>query len=357
MESESGRKIPATQTLCCFLSLALIRGSFSVLIHYGISSYKTPGLLFLLRTPGTVILFLISVLFLASKDEENKLEILNNFKSSRSYKRAALLGFLQLCGPYMLFMYAMKYLSPTLGAVFMCATPWLTALLQQVVAVTAQRTGANDWNAIGSIIGVIGMVAVSVANICLVTMDISCQATYKNVSRNISNGSQNYILLEKVQLHPDTCLTSLEITTAFLALCGATCLWSISAVFSRLKRVSLHYLVGGLLNNVFGGLYAGILWLIVEQHINTSKVVWNSFSGSVSVVFLSLASSWAASLILYYLYRKIGAESTNRVMCLVPFTTWLEDLIFLHHLSHMFTWIVVLELIGNLYKFQVLFDT
>ena len=80
------------------------------------------------------------------------------------------------------------------------------------------------------------MVAVSVANICLVTMDISCQATYKNVSRNISNGSrnisngsQNYILLEKVQLHPDTCLTSLEITTAFLALCGATCLWSISA--------------------------------------------------------------------------------------------------------------------------------
>ena len=43
-------------------------------------------------------------------------------------------------------------------------------------------------------------------------------------------------------------------------------------VFSRLKHVNLHFLVGGLLNNVFGGLFAGILWLIVEQHINTSKV-------------------------------------------------------------------------------------
>ena len=43
-------------------------------------------------------------------------------------------------------------------------------------------------------------------------------------------------------------------------------------VFSRLKHVNLHFMVGGLLNNVFGGLYAGILWLIVEQHINTSKV-------------------------------------------------------------------------------------
>ena len=78
------------------------------------------------------------------------------------------------------------------------------------------------------------MVAVSVANICLVTMDTSCQARYghKNVTRNISNSLKNTSLLnlqEKVELHPNTCLTSLEITTAFLALCGATCLWSISA--------------------------------------------------------------------------------------------------------------------------------
>ena len=81
------------------------------------------------------------------------------------------------------------------------------------------------------------MVAVSVANICLVTMDSSCQATYefKNVTRNITtnNNSYSYVrvhnLTEKVQLRPDTCLTSLEITTAFLAVCGATCLWSISA--------------------------------------------------------------------------------------------------------------------------------
>ena len=134
MESECRCKIPAIQTLCSFVSLALIRGSFSVLIYYGISSYETPSLLFLLRTPGTVILFVISVLYLASNDEESKLEMLNNFKSSRSYKRAALLGFFQLCGPYMLFMYAMKYLSPTIGAVFMCATPWSTALLEKFLA-------------------------------------------------------------------------------------------------------------------------------------------------------------------------------------------------------------------------------
>ena len=138
MESQGQCEIPETQTLCLFLSLSLIRGSFPVLIHYGMKSYETPGLLFLLRTPGTIILFVISVLYLASRDKESKLEILNNFKSSRSYKRAALLGFLQLCGPYMLFMYAMKYLSPTIGAVFMCGTAWLTSILEQYLVVTLQ---------------------------------------------------------------------------------------------------------------------------------------------------------------------------------------------------------------------------
>jgi hypothetical protein len=98
-----------------------------------------------------------------------------------------------------------------------------------------QKTGRRNWSVTGSVVGTIGMVAVSVANICLVTMDTSCQATYgyQNVTRNISNNSHNTLavqkLTEKYELHPNTCLTSLEITTAFLALCGATCLWSISA--------------------------------------------------------------------------------------------------------------------------------
>ena len=138
MESESCGKIPTIQALCAFLLLALIRGSFSVLMHYGITAYKTPSLLFLLRTPGTLILFFISVLYLASKDEESKLEIVNNFKSSKSYKRAAVLGFFQLSGPYMLLMYAMKYLSPTIGAVFMCAMPWSTLLLEKTLSLTFQ---------------------------------------------------------------------------------------------------------------------------------------------------------------------------------------------------------------------------
>lgn len=291
MQSDFQFKIPPPSTLCSFFTLAIIRGTFAVTIHYGISAYNHPSLLFLLRTPGTVALFLISMIYLASREEEVKLEIVNDLKSSRSYKRAALLGFVQLCGPYLLFMYAMKYFSPTLGGVFMAATPWTTALLEQILGLTVQTVGGKDWNAIGSLVGAVGMVVVSVANLCLVALDTTCVAKYghHNVTTNITTDNGTGFILntttEQVLLQEDTCDTPVEITTGFLALCGATLLWSVSAVFSRQNHVSLHFLTGGLLNNMFGGLYAGILWVIVDQHVTTGNVTWDSSSGTVSVIF------------------------------------------------------------------------
>lgn len=350
MDSESRPKMASPSTLCSFFTLAVIRGTFAVAVHYGITAYKSPSLLFLLRTPGTIALFVISVLYLASKNEEVKLEIVNDLKNSRSYKRAALLGFTQLCAPYLLFMYAMKYFSPSFGAVFMAATPWTTVLLEQVLVLTTQTVGGRDWNVIGSLVGVIGLVTVSVANICMVTLDTSCEEKhgYRNVTVNATrNGSHSHhITTEITLLKVNTCETPLEITTAFLALCGATLLWSISAAFSRLRRINLHFLSGGLLNNVFGGLYAVILWVLIDQRLSTEAVIWNSISGSISVIFLTLASSWVAAVVLYHLFRKIGAESTNRVMCLVPMITWVEDQVIVRDHANVSWWILLLEAIG-----------
>ena len=53
-------------------------------------------------------------------------------------------------------------------------------------------------------------------------------------------------------------------------------------------------------------------------------------------------------------YNLLGVDSINRVMCLIPLITWLEDIISLKHLSHMFTWIIIVEVIGNLYRFECL---
>ena len=40
-------------------------------------------------------------------------------------------------------------------------------------------------------------------------------------------------------------------------------------------------------------------------------------------------------------------------MCLVPLITWLEDLLFLQHLSHTSIWIGVFEVCGNLYNNKI----
>ena len=50
----------------------------------------------------------------------------------------------------------------------------------------------------------------------------------------------------------------------------------------------------------------------INEFLFFTQVVWDSFYGSVSVILLSVASSWAASLILYYLYTNIGNIS---LMC------------------------------------------
>lgn len=95
-----------------------------------------------------------------------------------------------------------------------------------------QTIVGRDWNATGSLVGIIGMVTVSVANICMVTLDTSCEAKYgfQNVTVNVTyNGSETVNTTSLVLLHENTCESALQITTAFMALCGATLLWSLSA--------------------------------------------------------------------------------------------------------------------------------
>lgn len=49
-------------------------------------------------------------------------------------------------------------------------------------------------------------------------------------------------------------------------------------MISQLKRVNIFYLIGGLLNNAFAGVYAVIIWVIVQQHINTDNVSYLSLN-------------------------------------------------------------------------------
>ena len=121
-----------TSSILAFISLGLIRGSFSVVIHFADLSYNSPSLVFLLRTPGTVLLYICLLIYTARRDTELKHTFLNNLRNIHNYWKSAVMGFLQLAAPYLLFMYGLKVMSPTAGGVFMAAAPWTTVILERL---------------------------------------------------------------------------------------------------------------------------------------------------------------------------------------------------------------------------------
>lgn len=121
-----------TGSLSAFIFLGIIRGTFSVAIYFAVRTYESPSLVFLLRTPGTVALYVVFMIFLSTRDSEHKEIFHSNFRTTKNYWKYAVMGFVQLAAPYMLFMYGLKVLNPTTGGVFMAAAPWLSILLERL---------------------------------------------------------------------------------------------------------------------------------------------------------------------------------------------------------------------------------
>ena len=101
-------------------------------MYFAVQSYHSPSLVFLLRTPGTVALYVSFMMFLSFRNSENKETFHNNFRTARNYWKFAVMGFVQLAAPYILFMYGLKVLNPTAGGVYMTAAPWLSILLERL---------------------------------------------------------------------------------------------------------------------------------------------------------------------------------------------------------------------------------
>ena len=121
-----------TGSLSAFIFLGVIRGSFSVVIYFAVHSYKSPSLVFLLRTPGSIALYTVFMIFLSSRDSEIKETFYRNFRTVGNYWKFAVMSLVQLALPYLLFMYALQVLNPTTAGVYMAAAPWISILLERL---------------------------------------------------------------------------------------------------------------------------------------------------------------------------------------------------------------------------------
>lgn len=121
-----------TGSLSAFIFLGIVRGSFSVAIYFAVRWYKSPSLVFLLRTPGSVVLYTVLMIFLSLRDSEVKETFYYNFRTVRNYWKFAVMGLIQLAAPYLLFLYALQVLNPTTAGVYMAAAPWISILLERL---------------------------------------------------------------------------------------------------------------------------------------------------------------------------------------------------------------------------------
>lgn len=351
-----------TGSLSAFIFLGVIRGSFSVAIYFAVHSYRSPSLVFLLRTPGSVALYAVFMIFLSSRDSEIKQTFYNNFKNVRNYWKFAVMGLVQLAAPYMLFMYAVRVLNPTTAGVYMAAAPWISILLERLPFV--RRTYPVSAGKIGAIaVGFVGILLVSISGIAFATnssgycKDLDAfSANHTSVQTTVlptsSRSNSTTIDDSTLRKQPCTPFTHVELAMSLLALIGGSLMWSISSVFWRSKRENIHYVSGGIANNIFGGIFALMLWLILQRYEDLDEVRWGDGSATFSIIFLTIISGWLAAIIVDYMYNEVGALVTNRVLCLVPLVAWFEDWMFVRKFKMMNTyWCVPVEVVGVVLMF------
>lgn len=335
-----------TGSLSAFLFLGIIRGTFPVVMYCAVHSYNSPSLVFLLRTPGTVALYIVYMTFLSSTNSEHRENFRNNFKSVRNLWKFAVMGFVQLAAPYILFMYGLKVLNPITAGVFMTAAPWFSILLERLpCGRSTYQVSASKLGAI--VIGSIGIILVSASGIGLAVKNPkSCLPNGTTVPMNISDNTTVSPSVNEENMSKCTPFSAVELAGSLLALLGGSVMWSMSSIFWRSKRGNIHYVSGGIGNNIFGGIFALGFFFIMQKHEDYDQINWGDGKAVFSIIFLTLISGWLAALLVDYMMNEVGAVVTNRVLCMVPIVVWFEDWIFVREFKMLDVGYIISEVVG-----------
>lgn len=318
-----------------------------MVMYFAVHSYQSPSFVFLLRTPGTVVLYIVYMTFLSYIDSEHKENFRNNFRSVRNHWKFAVMGFVQLAAPYVLFMYGLKVLSPTTAGVFMTAAPWFSLLLERLPCIwSTYQVSTSKLGAI--VIGSLGIILVSGSGIGLAAKSHKHCQLNNTAAPPLVNISENATALPSTEVQGKFCtpFSAAELAGSLLALLGGSVMWSVSSVFWRSKRGNIHYVSGGIGNNIFGGIFALVLFLVMQKHEDYAKINWGDGTAVFSIIFLTLVSGWLAALLVDYMFNEVGAVIANRVLCLVPVVVWLEDWMFVRKFEMLDVGYIISEVVG-----------
>ena len=119
-------------TSSSFILLALLRGSTPLMAYFAVSHLASSGLVVAWKSGISLVFFTIMLVTFYFTDGELKMQFMVNLKSKRTYWKLLLVGLFQAAAPYLLVVYSLRILPPTLLGVFMTATPWFTLILERM---------------------------------------------------------------------------------------------------------------------------------------------------------------------------------------------------------------------------------
>jgi len=327
-----------------FIFLALIRGTTPLMMHLGVEALQSASLLVAIKCGITLLLFLLSMGYLITRDVQLQCNVINNLRNKNTYFKLVVIGLFQSAIPYVLAVYSLKFLPPTMLGVFMVTTPWWSILIQRLpfVGTTIRIPGMIKF---GMLLGLFGILIIFGP---IVRESVLCEdATVMNTT-NVTMETIHAAGKHKYRGNYDSCLSGVEIMTGFLALLLAPILWGSVTVYWKFHRKDIHYLVSSIGQNFFGGIFCIFLWLIAGGPDRPYVPTFNSGGGLGSILYLGIATGWLATLLVHYLFASIGAKATNQVLTAIPFLVFIEDVSFVHDVITDKPWIVAMEIIGLL---------
>ena len=119
-------------TLTNFLILAMIRGSTPLMAYFAVANLNSASLVVSLKCAISLVFFAWTFLWILASDKDATSKIFRNFRDKHTYWKVGLLGLIQGAAPYLLVVYSLQFLPPTLLGVFMAATPWITIILERL---------------------------------------------------------------------------------------------------------------------------------------------------------------------------------------------------------------------------------
>ncbi|XP_065199104.1 uncharacterized protein LOC135830824, partial [Sycon ciliatum] len=310
----AGGKVPWTPvTVTCWFMLGIIRGTTAIMLALAGDDIR-PTVIVILRSPGTIALFALVMIVWSYNSPALKANMKEVLSTPMTYPKLMVLGVIQSGGPFLLFTYGLTHVPGSFGGAFLASVPVWTVLVDQTLfRALGFKTGkVNALKVLGMITVCVGIVVYIVPTVLYDYSDTIQNECRKNASN--STLSEN----ERRRL----CATRQQVAVNIVELICGSILFGLAGVYWRNAKGKIHFTLAGGGQTVVGGILALIFWGALDK--GEYSPTWTP-SSIAALLYLMIFSGFGAATLLFFLYGKIGAVATARVMCIVPVVSWIED--------------------------------